>query len=289
MQPRAPLSSTAPIRRVLHEFRARLAITYGMFAVEMAASLLRPFFLGRAIDGLIAHSYRGLIELSASHLLYLLIGTIRHRYDTRTFTAVYTAFVGTLIAQARGAPSVSRLSAHASFARQVVDFLEFDFNYVVEAAYNIIGSLILLSVYNHTVVGICLGILAPVAIVGRLYGRRAARLNAEQHDELEQQVDVLAGGDVEVITAHFARLRTLQIHLSDQEAWNFGATELLVLLALVGSLLVYTGEGGAVLQVGGIVAMYNYVLRFATGLETIPYMAQRAGALVDILRRMKAP
>ena len=143
--------------------------------------------------------------------------------------------------------------------------------------------------YNHTVVGICLGILAPVAIVGRLHGRRAARLNAEQHDELEQQVDVLAGGDVEVITAHFARLRTLQIHLSDQEAWNFGATELLVLLALVGSLLVYTGEGGAVLQVGGIVAMYNYVLRFATGLETIPYMAQRAGALVDILRRMKAP
>jgi hypothetical protein len=84
-------------------------------------------------------------------------------------------------------------------------------------------------------------------------------------------------------------LRTLQIHVSDQEAWNFGATELLVLVALAGSLLVYTGEGGAMLQVGGIVAMYNYVLRFATGLETIPYVAQRAGALADILRRMSAP
>ena len=289
MHPKALLSSTAPIRRVLREFRGRLTMTYSLFAVEMAASLLRPFFLGRAIDGLIAHSYDGLIELSASHLLFLLVGTVRHRYDTRTFTAVYTSFVGNLFAQAGGTPSVSRLSAHASFARQVVDFFEFDFNYVVEAAYNIIGSLILLSVYDHTVVGICLGILVPVVVVGRLYGRRAARLNAEQHHELEQQVDVLASGDAKAVSAHFARLRTLQIRLSDQEAWNFGATELLVLVALAGSLLVYTSEGGAFLQVGGIVAMYNYVLRFATGLETIPYMAQRAGALVDMLRRMGAP
>ena len=32
--------------------------------------------------------------------------------------------------------------------------------------------------------------------------------------------------------------------------------------------------------------MYTYLLKFASGLETIPYTVQRLGALKDILRRV---
>jgi hypothetical protein len=37
-----------------------------------------------------------------------------------------------------------------------------------------------------------------------------------------------------------------------------------------------------------IVALYSYVQRFASGLETIPYTLQRVAALRDILRRVSA-
>jgi hypothetical protein len=79
------------------------------------------------------------------------------------------------------------------------------------------------------------------------------------------------------------------VRLSDQEAWNFGAIELLVLVAITASLIVSTesaSAAGAAAQVGSIVGIYNYILKFATGLETIPYMVQRIGALRDIVRRM---
>ena len=34
--------------------------------------------------------------------------------------------------------------------------------------------------------------------------------------------------------------------------------------------------------------IYNYILKFAAGLETVPYTIQRMSALKDILRRMNA-
>src|SRR5258708_29396764 len=218
----------SPIRVLVREHRKQLMLTYTLFGLEMLASLLRPYLVGVAVDGLIAGSYRGLVELSIAHLLYLVIGTARHMYDTRTFSAIYTTFVTRLLAQPAGAEELSRRRALSTLARQVTDFLEVDVNYLVEAFYNIVGSLVLLFVYDHEVVMICLVILAAVAVLRRGYGIRASRLNKEQFDELEQQVDIIAGQDPVAMKKHYRRLRVLQGGVSGPDAEDFGATELLV-------------------------------------------------------------
>jgi hypothetical protein len=55
---------------------------------------------------------------------------------------------------------------------------------------------------------------------------------------------------------------------------------------LSAALLLSTEAGALRLPVGAIVALYSYVQRFASGLETIPYTLQRVSALRDILRRV---
>ncbi len=282
------MEQASPIRRVLTEYRSKLLLTYSLFGLEMIGSLLRPFLLGAAVDGLLAGHYRGLFLLSAVHVFYLVAGTVRHMYDTRTFSAIYTVYVTRLLAQPAGAEELSRRSALSTLARQVTDFLEYDVNYLAEAFYNIFGSLVLLFIYDRAVVSICLGILLPVVLLGRQYGRKAARLNRNQFDELERQVDIIAAQDTEVIVGHYRRLRSFQVRISDLEAWNFASTEVCVLIAVAGSLLVSTHAGGISIPLGSIIAMYTYVLRFASGLETIPYTIQRLGALRDILRRVAA-
>ena len=280
------LAGSSQITRVLREYRAQLVLTYTLFALEMFGTLMRPFFLGVAVDGLLAGHYTGLIRLTVVHLLWLVVGTARHMYDTRTFTTIYTAFVTRVVRRSDIDRDVSKLSAHSSLARQVVDFLEFDFNYIIEAIYNVIGSLIILYAYDATVVGICLVALVPMLLFSRSYGRVTARLNLGRHDELEKQVDIIAGTDHAAIESHYNALRRWQIKLSDQEAWNFGVTEVLVLLVITGSLLVTAPLGRSTLQVGAIIIIYNYILKFASGLETVPYTIQRLSALKDIMRRL---
>jgi ABC-type bacteriocin/lantibiotic exporter with double-glycine peptidase domain len=280
------LPHATPITRLLHEFRWKLTLTYSLFAVESLGLLLRPYFLGAAVDGLLDGQQRDLVILVIVHLSYLIVGTVRHMYDTRTFTAIYTEFVTRLLSRPAVVRDVSKLSAHSTLARQVVDFLEFDFNYIVEAAYNIIGSLAILLMYQRTVMVMCLLVLVPILVLGVMYGRRTTNLNRGLYDELENQVDIIAGSDPKAIVSHYHKLRNWQIRLSDQEAWNFGSTEFLVLAVITASLLVSTEADHDELAVGSIIVIYNYILKFAAGLETVPYTIQRMSALKDLMRRM---
>lgn len=265
----------------------RLVLTYSLFALEMLALLLRPYFLGEAVNDLTKNSYKGLYFLAGSHLIYLVIGTIRHMYDTRTYSAIYTSLVTRLLSQQRKTGEVSKLSARSTLAREFVDFLEFDLNYIIEAFYNIIGSLILLFFYQSKVVVVCLIVLIPVIILSWFYGNKMKRLNKHKNDELERQVTVITEGNFSKIEKHYSQLRKWQIRISDNEAWNFGIMEILVLGTIVISLLLTVTKSTNALMAGDIIGIYYYILRFSNGLDTIPYIVQRFALLQDITDRLE--
>lgn len=281
------MSRFAVLKQIMLQHRSRLVLTYILFSLEMLGILLRPFFLGVAINDLIKGSYQGLILLSAVHLGWLLIGTIRHRLDTRTYSAIYTSLVTKFLARRYNKSDVSKLSAHSTLAREFVDFLEFDLVYIIEALYSIFGSLILLFFYDASVVLVCLSILLPVVAISYLYGKRMKMLNKQKNDELEKQVDVISTGNTHQIKQHYDNLRKWQIRISDQEAWNFGLMEILVMVVIGVSLLITNKTAGAGIEAGSLVGIYSYIQRFVSGLDTIPYTVQRLSSLNDITRRIE--
>ena len=281
------MSRFAVLKQIMMQHRNRLVLTYILFSLEMLGNLLRPFFLGLAVNDLIKGSYQGLILLSAVHLGWLLIGTIRHRLDTRTYSAIYTSLVTKFLARRYNKSDVSKLSAHSNLAREFVDFLEFDLVYVVEAVYSIFGSLILLLFYDISVVLVCLGILLPVIAISYLYGKKMRSLNKQKNDELEKQVDIISTGNTHLIKQHYDNLRKWQIRISDQEAWNFGAMEILVMVVIGLSLLLTNKTAGSGIEAGSLIGIYSYIQRFVSGLDTIPYTVQRLSSLNDITRRIE--
>ena len=272
---------------LIKEYRLKLLLTYSLFSLEMLGALLRPFFLGLAINDLIKGSYHGLIILSIIHLCWLIIGTIRHMYDTRTFTSIYTSMVTRFLSKRNQNADVSTLSAHSTLSRELVDFLETDLPYIIEAFYNIVGSLILLYFYKSNVVLICFAILFPVGIISYFFGKKMKTLTQMKNDELEKQVSVIAIGNKESINRHYNKLRSLQIKISDKEAWNFGMIELLVLIVIGGALIISSKMFGTILLAGNIIGIYNYILKFVSGLDTIPYTVQRFSLLKDIIKRIE--
>lgn len=281
------MSRFAVLKQIMLQHRNRLVLTYILFSLEMLGNLLRPFFLGVAINDLIKGSYQGLILLSSVHLGWLLIGTIRHRLDTRTYSAIYTSLVTKFLARRYNKSDVSKLSAHSNLAREFVDFLEYDLVYIIEALYSIFGSLILLFFYDTSVVLVCLSILLPVVAISYLYGKRMKMLNKQKNDELEKQVDVISTGNTHQIKQHYDNLRKWQIRISDQEAWNFGLMEILVMVVIGVSLLITNKTAGAGIEAGSLVGIYSYIQRFVSGLDTIPYTVQRLSSLNDITRRIE--
>ncbi len=275
------------LRSLMNLHRRQLLLTYFLFSLEMLGTLLRPFFLGMAINDLLKHSYRGLIILSAVHIIWAIIGTVRHMYDTRTYSAIYVSLVSTFLKNRNSKSDVSKLSAHSTLAREFIDFLEFDLVYVIEAFYNIIGSLILLFFYDASVVIICLAVLIPVVFLSKLYGRRMQFLTTKKNDELEKQVDIISFADNKSLQTHYNNLRKWQIKISDQEAFNFGFMELIVIIILAASILLTYQKSHEEILAGNVVGIFFYVTNFAKGLETIPYIIQRLITLTDITERIE--
>jgi len=280
------LSNMRLLTGAVRRHRLRLLLTYSLFCIEMAGNLIRPFLLGLAVNDLLAGSYRGLVLLSGVHLAWLALGTFRHMYDTRTFTALYNDLVLPMLAQNRSRNNVSTLSAHAHLSRELVDFLESDLAYILEALYNILGSLVLLFFYESRVALICLFTLVPVFLIGRVYGRKMGALTRKRNDELEKQVGVIARGNKEEVKHHYGLLRKWQIRISDGEAWNFGTLELFVLVIIALSLIITSQTVAAGLLAGSMIGIYNYILKFVSGLENIPYVIQRYATLKDIASRI---
>lgn len=253
----------------------------------MLGSLMRFYFFGEAINDLIKGSYRGLIVLIIVHMAYLIVGTIRHMFDTRTYSAIYTSLVTKLLSRKYQKVEVSKLSAHSTLAREFVDFLEHDLVYVIEAAYNLLGSIIILFFYDRLIVTICLSVLIPVLLVSYFYGKRMNRLNKKKNDELEKQVDIITTGNNKNIHQHYNNLRKWQIKISNKEALNFGFMELMVLLVISLSLLLSNNLHSSTMLAGSLFGIYSYILKFATGLDTIPYTVQRLSSLNDITKRIE--
>ncbi len=275
------------LRNLMMKHKYQLVFTYSLFSLEMLGGLLRFYFFGEAINDLIKGSYHGLIILTFVHLAYLIIGTIRHMYDTRTYSAIYTSLVTKFLARKYLTNNVSKLSAHSTLAREFVDFLEHDLVYVIEAAYNILGSLIILFFYDKTVVVTCLAMMVPVILISLLYGKKMMKLNKHKNDELEKQVDIISSGNNVTIRHHYNNLRKWQVRISDKEAWNFGFMEIMVLLVIAVSLIVSKNLHSTTIMAGSLFGMYSYILKFASGLDTIPYTMERLSSLSDITRRIE--
>ncbi|MDX1935562.1 MAG: ABC transporter six-transmembrane domain-containing protein [Flavihumibacter sp.] len=275
------------LKRLVLQHRSKLILTYTLFALEMLGTLMRPFFLGNAVNDLIKGSYKGLIILSIIHIVWLVIGTLRHMYDTRTYSSIYTSLVTRFLSRRYKQAEVSKLSAHSTLAREFVDFLEYDLVYIIEAVYNLFGSLILLFFYDSAVVSICLIMLVPVAVLSFLYGRKMKLLNKQKNDELEKQVDIITTGNTHLIRQHYNNLRKWQIKISDREAWNFGAMEIIVMVVIGISLLISTQQNSVAILAGDLIGIYYYILKFVSGLDTIPYTVQRLSSLQDITRRIE--
>ena len=274
------------IKKLMLQYKNKLALTYTLFTMEMLGTLLRPLLLGNAVNDLLNGSYKGLIILSVVHIAWLITGTLRLMYDTRTYSAIYTSLVIHFLKRRYKQAEVSKLSAHSTLARELVDFLEYDLVYIIEAIYNLLGTLLLLCFYDKAVVWVCLLVLLPVSILSFIYGRKVQLLNKAKNDELEKQVDIIATGKTHLVHRHYNNLCKWQIKISDQVAWNFGAMEIIVMVVIGISLLISTRQNGEVILAGDIVGIYYYILKFVTGLDTIPYAVERISSLQDITRRI---
>ena len=275
-----------PFKQVIRSYRWRLLLTYVLTFVENVFELLYPFAIGLAIDGLLRGD--GLLStapLAAMWTAHIVTGTARQLYDTRLFSVMYGSAAAAMIVEQRAqGVSTSEVSARVDMMEEMIDFLEYELPTCARSVIGILGSIGMLFFYDVTAGLITAGLLVPVAMVQRLYGKRAFALNSRLNDRWERQVDAVADGERRRVDIHVRALAKWRVKLSDAQAAAWSVTDVLSLVTAVLVLLHITGTDG--IQAGAIFAALAYVLAVTDSLEEAPVIVEQVGRLVDISRRV---
>lgn len=278
-------TSGVSIKSLFAAHRGRMVLTYTLFNVENVLKLVQPLVLGWAINDLLVGSYVGLLLFVAQHILHMAISAGRQMYDTRVFNDIYTGLATDLIIGQRGKnEQVSRVAARSAMSRHYIEFFEQYVPMVIKSAYAVVGGLLMLGLYDWTLVPLCIGLLLPAALLNAAYGRKTLKLNRLLHDDLEKEVDLIERSDEAEIRRHFDSVGNWRVKLSDAEATNFSLMELFVLGVMAAALVQFCGNADA--GAGDIFAVFRYVLMFIMGLDSVPKLVGQFSRLHDIGGRM---
>ena len=214
-------------------------------------------------------------------------GCARQMYDTRLYTEVYNnVVIDTVLRQRQFGIEPSKVAARSVMSREFVTFFEKDMPVVLNTLVSIVGSAAILFYYDLVIGALAALLLIPVAIINRNYMRRSLMLNEGLNNQLEHEVQVIEAAQEEPVTRHFAEVRTWRIKLSDADALNWTAIEVLSILVFLLVLLRVTYIPDA--DVGNIFAIFVYVWRLMEKLDLMPQIVQQLMRLKDIRRRIEA-
>jgi len=279
--------ATTSVIETIRPFRWRIGFTYALTVIEDLLELSYPWATGLAINGLLAHDYRMIAPVMIAWVLHTAIGCARQMYDTRLYTTVYnTIVVDTVLRQRQAGIEPTKVAARSAMSREFVTFFEKDMPVLINTLVSIVGSAAILFWYDLIIGAICALLFIPVAILNRFYMRRSLELNVGLNNQLEHEVRVVDAAKEGDVVQHFTAVRTWRVKLSDADALNWTAIEVLSIVVFLLVLLRVVYMVGA--DVGTIFAIFVYVWRLMEKLDMMPQIVQQLMRLKDIRRRIEA-
>lgn len=272
-------------RAVLRRYKFGIAATLILLAAENLLNVLEPYILGKAIDGLIAGSHRGLFIFISLAGLALSIGTARRLYDTRLYGRIYRETAAETVDRecAADAP-VARMAARAGFVYEFTQFFELYLPAALMSAFTLAGSVAMLGIISPRLLAATLAAGAVAALTFYFSRNRIHLLNASLNDEMERQVDILERRNRAQTTQHFSSIVSWRILLSDLEAKNFGVifAATIALTAAAAFILIKVENASE----GEVFAALTYVLQFSQSVIVLPLTYQQFIRTSEISARL---
>ena len=267
---------------LLKRFAGRFALTLSLVVLEAAGWILFPLFIGRAIDGVLASSARGLYELAILGVVTMGIAVVRRLVDSRAYAGIYATLGEEMVEAAEGTGTSTR-TARLGMLREIVEFFENSLPELINSVLGLGGTMLIVAALNFPVFLGCLAAAAATVILYALTGRLTTRYNQGLNDEHERQVDAVASGDPGRLGEHLRAMMRWNIRLSDLEAANFGTNWVFMIALLIFSVSAAVRETA---EYGAIFAVVMYVFQFMESMMLLPFFYQEWLRLREISGRL---
>ncbi len=274
------------IKQVFIKHRWSIIRIYGYVLVGQALSLIEPYLLGRAIDGLLMGDFSFLIFLLATFLLENLMIYRRMVFDTKVYVQIYNEIITCYLSRAKDASPSTRL-ARTDMANSIVGFVEHDLHYFTASAMTVFGSLYFIfegSLFAGLIVSLS---TIPTLMITSVFARKIEQSTRVGNTHYESKADIIQSGDDSKIERFYARRKKILVSSSTLQGKYWASLGTMRAIFLVLAVFVFT-HGKFGLTQGEAVTMYTYINQFLGALLSIPVAVDVFTRIRDVLGRLRS-
>lgn len=262
----------------------KLLLIYTYILAGQILFLLEPYFLGKAIDGLLVHDYTYLFALLGAHLGENLFMYKRMVYDIRVYTQIYNDIVKSYLEKDKVSDTSTKV-ARTEMLHVVIDFIEHHLHFYISSVITIIGSLYFIFI-QHAITGwimiFCLPFL--VIIVWIFYDKIKQSMNIG-NSHYEQKFSIMDSGKEDLIDTFYKRRRKIIINQSTIHAKHWFSINGTKTIFLMVALAVFTNDNIG-LSHGTAISIYTYINQFLISLMSLPVFVEVYTRIKDVMKRI---
>jgi ABC-type bacteriocin/lantibiotic exporter with double-glycine peptidase domain len=263
-----------------------IILSYFLFAVHSALTILQPKVLGNTIDHLMAKDYHYAWYLILLFGSMMALGYFGKLFDVRVFSGIYRKFASTEThKQLEAGVETTKINGRLTLMNSIVRFFEFDMVIVIQTVLGVIGSIYFLSLVSWPIVGfmILTGIL--IVFVSFHFSPKLAGVAKLTNDVSEEQTEIVSSRKVNRINNLLRRSRLLQIKASQIDV-KFGFWIQFIVYGSVTALLTYYVMYNKV-TVGSVFSTYRYMFDFCNALLGLPNLIISFLNIKDVIKRLE--
>jgi hypothetical protein len=245
---------------------------------------MEPYFLGKAIDGLLVHDYTYIWLLLGAHLGENAFMYKRMVYDIRVYTRIYNEIVADYLERDQSSDTSAKV-ARTEMLHVVIDFIEHHMHYYISAVMTIIGSLYFVFI-QHTFTGwVMVACLPFIVFFVWFYYSKIAQAMKVGNTHYEQKFGTMDSGDNVRITTFYERRRKIIIAQSTIAARHWFSLNSTKTVFLIVALVIFTHDSVG-LSHGAAISIYTYINQFLASLMSLPIFIDVFTRIKDVIKRI---
>jgi hypothetical protein len=269
---------------VLKKNRWRLLLIYTYILAGQILFLLEPFFLGKAIDGLLIGDYTYLFALLGAHVGENLFMYKRMVYDIRVYTQIYNDIVKEYLARDSVSDTSSKI-ARTEMMHVIIDFIEHHLHFYLSSLITIIGSLYFIFI-QHAITGwVMIACFPFLAIFVKAFYPKIKQAMKTGNSHYEQKFSTMDSADDIRIDTFYKRRRRIIISQSTIAAKHWFALNGTKTIFLMLAVAIFTNNNTG-LSHGTVISIYTYINQFLVSLMSLPVFVEVYTRIRDVMKRI---
>lgn len=272
------------LKKLLRENRIDLLKIYAYLTIYQILIILSPFFLGKAIDGLLLREWHWLSAFILLELVANIFMWKRMVFDTKIYTRIYNEMVLRFLSTNQ-TENTSSKSARTDMANMVIHFFEDAIPYYIMSVISIIGSIGFVLWTDWKAGLIILGCIAPIVMIVRFFYTKIDTVTRLANNHYERKVDMMDSEDEVIHRQYFLRRGRLQILRSTLQGGSWFWLNNTKTLFLAAALVAFAHDRLGLTQ-GEAIAMFSYINQFLISLMALPIAMEIWSMVRDVTHRL---